>query len=433
MISNLGVRRCIVAFDTFIPSTPKESKEWKTTMHRRTPRFVLFAALLNVASLAADDWPQWRGPGRNGLVEKSPAIVNSLAAQSPMWQRDSISSGEQGGRGSLVIRTGRVYGLTRVQAGSQAFDEVFCLDAEKGSSIWRFRLPETGGKSAGSSTPCIAEDRIYVVGSGNKVYCLDATSGTPVWDASIARTGNEPIASSPAVAEGVIVVLADLLTGLDAKSGKLLWTQDKIAGHESSPARWSTEGHEYVICNTNQETHCVDPKNGAILWSVPGGGKSTPVVAQEYGGDFLINMSDSRKNGLTAYRLAPQEPRKLWTVRAFDRGSSPVVFDGHVYAIAGGSNGHGARMLCVHLDTGQVAWEEVIDFAEVSSPVIADGKLAAVCGTFLWLLQATPEKFSVLGQANCQITLCTSPAVFDGRLYLRQANSVTCYDLRSAP
>jgi hypothetical protein len=80
-----------------------------------------------------------------------------------------------------------------------------------------------------------------------------------------------------------------------------------------------------------------------------------------------------------------------------------------------------------------VAWEEVVDFAEVSSPVVADGKVFAVCGTFLWLLQATPEKYSVLSQADYRITLCTSPTIVEGRLYVRQAYAVACYDLRAAP
>jgi outer membrane protein assembly factor BamB len=188
-----------------------------------------------------------------------------------------------------------------------------------------------------------------------------------------------------------------------------------------------------VICNSEKETHGVDPADGKILWSVPGGGKSTPVVAQEYGGDFLVNMSENRKTGLSAYRLTDKGPQKLWTLKESDRASSPVVFDGHVYAIAGGNAGHGAHLLCVHLDSGKVAWEEIVDFAEVSSPVVADGKVFAVCGTLLWLLEATPEKYRVLSRADYRISLCTSPTVVEGRLYVRQVNAVACYDLRSAP
>ena len=400
----------------------------------RSSRLLAVAGLLFVTAMAAaTDWPQWRGPERNGLGPKSPPLANSLAGLSPLWLAERIPSGDQGGRGGLVVHAGKVYGLASVSSKSTGTDEVFCLDAANGKTIWKKALPETSGAGAGSSTPCIVKGKLYVVGSGSKVYCLNADSGNPIWEAKLTRSDKKPIASSIAVVGKVAVLLADVLTGLDAETGKVLWTQDKIAGYESSPAQWSSKGRDYVICNSDKETHIVDPADGRILWSVPGGGKSTPVVAQEYGGDFLVNLSDNRKNGLSAYRLTDKGPQKLWTLKESDRASSPVVFDGHVYAIAGGSAGHGAHLLCVHLDSGKVAWEEVVDFAEVSSPVVVDGKVFAVCGTLLWLLQATPERYRVLSQADYRIVICTSPTIVAGRLYVRQANAVACYDLRSAP
>jgi outer membrane protein assembly factor BamB len=397
-------------------------------------RFLAIAGLLFVAgSAAAADWPQWRGPDRNGLGPKSPALANSLTGLSPLWLADRIPSGDQGGRGGLIIHDGKVYGLASVSSKSTGTDEVFCLDDANGKTLWTARFPETGGAGAGSSTPCIAKGKLYVVGAGSKVYCVNADNGSPIWETKLSRSGKEPIASSIAVVGKAVVLLADVLTGLDAETGKVLWTQNKITGFESSPTQWTSKGRDYVICSTERETHAVDPTDGTIVWSVPGGGKSTPVVAREYGGDFLITMSSNRKNGLSAYRLTDKGPEKLWSLKASDRASSPVVFDGHVYAISGGSNGHGAHLLCVHVDTGKVAWEEVVDFAEVSSPVVADGKVFAVCGTLLALLQATPEKYSVLSQADYRIVLCTSPTVVAGRLYVRQANAIACYDLRSAP
>ena len=48
-----------------------------------------------------------------------------------------------------------------------------------------------------------------------------------------------------------------------------------------------------MICNSERETHGVDPADGRILWSAPGGGKAKPVVAHEYGGDFLLNLADN--------------------------------------------------------------------------------------------------------------------------------------------
>jgi outer membrane protein assembly factor BamB len=398
------------------------------------------AYLLTVSGLlfvtgptTAADWPQWRGPDRNGLGPKSPSLANSLAGLAPLWLADRIPSGDQGGRGGLIVHAGKVYGLASASSNKAGTDEVFCLDAANGKTIWKKGFPETSGAGAGSSTPCIVNGKLYVVGSGSKVYCLRADTGKLIWEANLARSEKKPIASSIAVVGKVAVLLADVLTGLDAETGKVLWTQDKIAGFESSPAAWSAKGRDLVICNSEKETHAVDPADGKIVWSVPGGGKSTPVVAQEYGGDFLLNMSDKRKTGLSAYRLTDKGPTKLWTLPECDRASSPVVFDSHCYAIAGGSTGHGAHLLCVHLDSGKVAWEEVVDFAEVSSPVVADGKVFAVCGTFLWLLEATPEKYRVLSRADYRIALCTSPTIALGRLYVRQVNAVACYDLRSAP
>jgi outer membrane protein assembly factor BamB len=378
-------------------------------------------------------WPQWRGPERNGLGPKGPALSNSLAGLSPAWLADRIPSGDQGGRGGLVVSGGKVYGLVSAATKAAGIDEVFCLDATTGKTIWKSKIQQSSGAEGSSSTPCIVKGKLYIVGSGARAYCLNADNGSPIWEAKLPRSGREPIASSIAVAGKVAVLLADVLTGLDVETGNVVWTQDKITGFESSPALWNSKGHDYVICSNAKETLCVDPVDGRALWSVPGGGKSTPVVAQEYGGDFLVMMTENRRNGLTAYRLSEKEPQKLWTLERSDRGASPVVFDGHVYAVAGGGNGHGAHLLCVHLDTGKVAWDEVVDFAEVSSPTIADGKVFVVCGTFLALLQATPEKFSLLSQADFRITLCTSPTVVDGRLYLRQGNAVACYDLRSAP
>ncbi len=392
------------------------------------------AVLLVLTGLtSAADWPQWRGPDRSGLGPKSPALSNSLAGLTPLWLSEHIPSGDNGGRGSLVVYHGKVYGFTSGATKSPATDEVFCLDADSGKTLWKSSLKDSRGREA-SSTPCIANGKLYIMGSGNKAFCINADDGAPIWESQLDRSRKESVSSSFAVVGKVAIVQADMLFGLDADTGKPLWTQPLIKGEQASPVTWSSKGRDYVFCNSPRETHCVDAADGRVLWSVPGGGQSTPVVAQEYGGDYLVNLSESRKPGLFAYRLTDKEPQLLWTQPEYDRGGSPVVFDGHVYAAAGGGgHGHSAHLVSVHLDTGKVAWKEVVDFAEVSSPIIADGKLFVVCGTYLSLLQATPEKYSLLSKDDYRITLCTSPALVGGRLYLRQGNAVACYDLRSAP
>ena len=72
--------------------------------------------------------------------------------------------------------------------------------------------------------------KLYVVGSGAMVYCLNAESGNTIWETKLARTDKQAIASSIAVVGKTAVLLADVLTGLDAETGKVLWTQEQIAG-----------------------------------------------------------------------------------------------------------------------------------------------------------------------------------------------------------
>ena len=71
---------------------------------------------------------------------------------------------------------------------------------------------------------------------------MNADSGSPIWEAKLQRSGKEPIASSIAVVGKTAVLLADVLTGLDVETGKVLWTQDQITGYESSPVPWSSKG-----------------------------------------------------------------------------------------------------------------------------------------------------------------------------------------------
>src|SRR5581483_7460366 len=133
---------------------------------------VLLMSVVGRCAIAAD-WTQWRGPERNGLGPKGPALANSLAGLSPLWMADRIPSGDQGGRGGLVVHGGKVYGLLSAASKASASDEVFCLDAANGKTLWKSKVQEASDQ-AGSSTPCIGHGKLYVVSSGGHACCLNA-------------------------------------------------------------------------------------------------------------------------------------------------------------------------------------------------------------------------------------------------------------------
>jgi hypothetical protein len=156
---------------------------------------------------------------------------------------------------------------------------------------------------------------------------------------------------------------------------------------------------------------------------VPGGGYSTASVE----GDHMAILSSRAEVGLSIFKLSTTAAEKIGKAEMTDRGASPIVHNGYVYAV--GRSG-ATRAVCVDINTGAVKWDEKLPVSsELSSPIFADGKIIAVVGSEIFLISASPEKYSLLGRANLNIMANTSPALADGKLYLRVNDGIACYDL----
>ncbi len=298
------------------------------------------------------------------------------------------------------------------------YDKLYCVDTATGMTIWQVTLPGNGESHPNSSTPCVVDGRCYVEGSDGNVYCFDANTGYDVWKVRPGISGST-LSSSFVVLDGKAVLQAGALTAFDLDTGKVLWKQDQVKGVNPSPAYWHTGGKTYLVCNGGKVS-CVDPDTGEVLWSVPGGGNSSPAIV----GDTMAILTNDKKLGLVAYKLSLTEPKQLWTVEFTDRGASPLIYEGCVYAV--GEN----KAICVRLESGEVAWQEKLSGASFSSVMVADGKLIAIAGDTLVMIEATPRKFNLLGKAKLGTCALTSPALVDGRLYLRLKEAIASFDLR---
>jgi outer membrane protein assembly factor BamB len=524
-------------------------------MLRRDAALVFFfVCLLSItAGLSAGEWPQWRGPARNGLgAEDEPNLAASWPKAGPaeVW-RYPAPSGEAGGLGSVVVAGERAYVLVsakvdvpvdtrhlgdgelrrvgwfpetlpdelkakveaarageeraalkadkvdawvqkwlkdnltddekkklggavqeRLKAGAKALpldvlaslaplkdkvfaaqseldawlaehniadnarkavnaasvktrkvatDTVVCLDAAKGAKLWETSYPGQPMDYGACGTPCIAGGRCYVVLSSGQALCLSAADGNELW--RVKAPGGVTHASF--VVEGNLAIVPCVaLTAFDTSTGRIVWKQEKVKSQENSPVLWRAGEATYAICNTGGPAACVSLKDGNILWTVPGGQHSSAAVA----GEYMAIFSGEGKAGLSAYRLSPDEPniapKKLWTVPMTDRGASPLLYGDCVYAVGGG------KAVCVELAGGKVAWEQPVGGGEISSPILAGGKIIAVVATNqLALLAASPVKRDVLAKAALGVTTCSSPAIAGGKLYLRLEKAVACFDL----
>ena len=303
-----------------------------------------------------------------------------------------------------------------------AEDVVICLDLANGRTLWKCKSPgEATGRMA-SSTPCVANGRVYALGSAH-FHAVDASSGKLLWSAPLAAKGP---ASSPLVVDGVLLVNAGKLSAFDAATGKPLWTQPKVGGGNSSPVAWKSGGPTVVICNGRGVVAGVDLKSGKILWTTPGGGDCTPAIVD----NALAVQTNNPKVGILAGKLTAAGFTRLWNI-PYDplrSQSSPLVVDGRVYLMD--DNFH----FCFDLATGRELWKEKVGSSAISSPVLADGKIFLTIGggSKIIMLKPSPEKRIQLGKANARALWCPSPAIADGKLLLRGRKGISCYSLTAA-
>jgi len=466
---------------------------------------------------AVGDWNQWRGPHRDGHAADSPKLIDALpdAGLKPLWLSEAeIPSGRSGGWGSPAVAGGKAYVFTHqrvlkdgVELPKKKFpwlppdkrtgmtpqeyaeyernrrdeDEArgkyyryaevtYCIDAATGKTLWTNDATSVYTRFLQSGTPAVVDGKVYVLGAGLKARCIDAQSGKSLWTTQLpGEFRDEFLQSSFAVHDGVAVVYARRLFGLDAAGGKLLWSAGEEGGSlHTSPTIWERGRGAVAVCNVSGgETIGVDLQSGEELWRIESrAGHSTPVIV----GDRLLTYGSSRKAGLRCYRLRDDRPpEEVWVFQgAADSGSSPVVVGDHVFV-----QGE-RRVACVDLETGEEGWRTTLDLdrPRYTSPVAADGKViyafeGVVCFSanperFTRLMKAKINKDGLLaeeamfrkmlnldalettadGQAEAeklwQKTFsgagplrCSTPAIANGRIYFRLKDRLACYDLRA--
>lgn len=322
-------------------------------------------------------------------------------------------------------------------------DIVLCVNAADGKTVWKTEFPHTHAekysfKEGDSSTPCVADGRVYVVGTACAVYCLDAATGKEIWKGEVGNNAEKrelycdtSCSSSPLVMDGMAIVQGGPLTAFDAATGKVKWTQDKVPGWHSSPMVWGKDGKKYVLCCTDKLLFCVAADTGALLWEAPGGtgrdaNHGSPVVQ----GDILITGSHP-----TAFRLSPEKAEQIWSIEGGFRGSSALIHEGLVYVPYWRSKG-GGLLGCIEVKTGKELWWQ-LSVTETTSPTAVDGKILATMpngdGYGLGLFKPTPTGVTLLARFNFnnQYLNCTTPAFFDGKIVVRTRETLACYDLRA--
>jgi outer membrane protein assembly factor BamB len=407
-----------------LPTT--QANRWPRGRAARRRAWLAIGLLLGAGTLAATaaDWPQWRGPRRDG-VSRETGWQWPAGGPRRLW---SVQVGE--GFSSVAVAKGRLYTM-----GNRNGQEIVsCLNAANGRLIWshRYRCP-AGDYGGPRATPTVDGDRVYTLSREGQAFCLDALTGRPIWGTDLRReTGAETprwgFAGSPLVSGNLVIYNVGAAgTAVDRQTGRVVWRSGRATAGYASPVAGAISGQPFVAIFAASELVGVEPATGRSLWRHPWQtsydvNAADPIVW----GDTVFISSNYNKGG-ALLRVGSGAPKVLWQNRAMrNHANSCVLVNGHLY-------GNDENTLkCVDIRTGTERWRR--RGIGKGGLIAADGRLLVLTERGLLLLvQATPERCVELAQAEVLSGTCwTHPVLANGLLYCRsQEGELVGLDLRA--
>ena len=411
--------------------------------HMGNVRLILVAVIL-MTPAHADEWPQWRGPNRNGSGQSVQALSESWGNSGPkrIWSTGDLPGG---GASSPVIANGWVY--IYIHQWRERVDTVVCLNESTGAKRWEQDFPVgCGTLHEGSGTPCIVGQNCLVMGA-HSCYCLDSTTGHCIWKTDTGASSKDPtptgsrgeFSSSFIVVSGVVVVICGPVFGLDLNSGGILWQADEPGGWSRGITSASGWREKYVIYGGRDRLACLEARTGRVVWNLPGGGRGyityapSPVVS----GDLLVAFS---RGELRGFDLSSGKPCELWHFPYGEEYSTPAADAKFLYLVNPGftyknnSDRHVLdrshyRITCCDLKSGKTVWETPISQCDYSSPIVINDKVFALTDKYTKIAMFGARDGKRLGEAIVGALRWTSPSVANDRLFLRTQHGVVCYDL----
>ncbi|MSQ94712.1 MAG: hypothetical protein EXR98_09175 [Gemmataceae bacterium] len=382
------------------------------------------------------DWPQWRGPNRDGVSTET-GILTEWPTGGPnvLWKQPTGD-----GYASVVVAEGRAFTIFQ-DAGSEA---VVAWDALTGKEIWRHTYDCAYKNNYGNgprSTPSVDGTHIYTVGGTGIMHCLTADTGKVVWSKKLLEEFSAPIPEwgvcfSPLVEGERVFIMpggpkACGLAALDKKTGDVLWkTHDDLASY-SSPVGATFHGERQILFLTGSRLVSVTPDTGAQLWSYPWPVQqqcniATPIVMDDY-----VFISTGYGKGCAVFKIEKSgddwRPSLVYKNRNMrNHFSSSVRHQDHVYGF------DDTNLVCMSLGSGEVTWKER-GFDKGSVLLVGDQLIIYGANGVLALAEANTEKYTERSrfQFSAQGRSCWSvPVLSNGLLYVRDQKKVVCLDVR---
>jgi outer membrane protein assembly factor BamB len=333
---------------------------------------LIVSSLHNVADAA--DWPQWRGPNRDGTWTEKGIVKKFATEQLPIRWRAKISNGYSG----PTVTKGRVYITDRLTSPKQ-LERILCFDAMTGKPIWSYsyecKYKKVGYPNGPRAAVTINDNRAYSLGTMGHLSCLDAATGEFLWNKDC---GTEykikipiwGIAASPLVEADLVIVQiggrdGDCLIAFDKTSGQERWRALDDNASYSAPIMIEQAGKRVLVCWTGDSIAGLNPMTGKLYWQYPFKpfrmviNVPTPVfrdnylfVTSFYDGSLLLKVKPDELTVEKVWRRKGANERETDSLHCMI--STPVLQGEHIYGV----DSYG-QLRCLDLHTGDRIWENL--------------------------------------------------------------------------
>jgi outer membrane protein assembly factor BamB len=411
--------------------------------------------LITLLPLSAANWPAWRGPTGQGYCEEKNLPLTWSPTENIVWKTPLPGDGNS----TPIIWGDRIFltqaldvKLAQKLAPGRA---LLCFAKKDGRLLWQREVEyhekeETHNTNPYcSASPATDGERVIVSHGSAGVFCYDF-SGKELWRRHLGKFdhiwGN---AASPVIYRDLVILNCGpgqrcFLLAMNKKTGQDIWKVDETSGRDGykEPGSWSTpivvnfQGQDQLLMSWGDAIKAYEPLTGKLIWTCKGLGKTvdhltytSPLATAEvvvamsgYGGAYLAAKTGG-KGDVT-------ETHRLWRVAsAPQRIGSGVIIGEHVYV----ANSGPGTLQCIEWKTGKTLWNERLGDACWGSIVHADGRLYVTDLQGETFVAAARPVFELLAKNPLKERTLASPAVSDGKIFIRTYQHLWCIGGSKSP
>lgn len=394
--------------------------------------FAAVSVVLASVSLTAADWPQWRGPNRDGLSAET-GLLTSWPAGGPrvLWRATGLGEGYS----SMSVAGGRVF--TQGQNSSQEF--VLAFDAKTGARVWLTFTGRPFRESRGNGprgTPTIDGDRLYAMAADGTLVSLEAATGKVIWSQNVVQKYGGSIipwgmSESPLIDGSRVIVTPGgrgaSVVALNKADGTLVWKGGSdLAGYASAVAA-DIGGVRQIITLTNDAALGLRADSGQVLWRYTKVANNTANIATPIVQNGHVFFSTSYDTGAALLRIDARGASEVYFTRRMKNHYSTSVLIGDV--LYGFDD---SILTAMRFMTGDVLWRHrsvgkgSVIYADKHLYVLSeDGAVA--------LVEASRDQYREVSRFDIpsgRYPTWAPPVVANGQLYIREQDRLVAFDIQ---